>query len=163
MKKIIIVLAILISNVLHADIEILKEMLPHIAQVESLSGILTNGDNGRAIGDLQIWKITVDDVNRVYKTNFTYNDRSSRKMSEKIFIKYLSFWGKQYYKKTCEQPTEEIYARIWNGGPEGYKKSSTIKYWKRYKEAKCEIGYTLKSKRQLMERIIRGRLIKKYT
>ena len=162
MKKSILTVLLFISILSYGNSKMLKEMLPYIAEIESISGILTTGDNGKAVGDLQIWKITVDDVNRVYKTKYTYQDRNSRKKSEEIFFKYLTFWGKQYTKKTCLQPTEEIYARIWNGGPKGYKKASTAKYWIKYKNAKAGIGYTLKSKRELMERIIKGRLTKKY-
>ena len=30
--------------------------------------------------------------------------------------------------------TDEDRARIWNGGPNGYKKQATVKYWKKVKE-----------------------------
>lgn len=32
-------------------------------------------------------------------------------------------------------PTVEVYARIWNGGPEGWRKSSTLAYWRRVRNA----------------------------
>ena len=32
-------------------------------------------------------------------------------------------------KETGKKPTDEVLARIWNGGPRGWKKKSTRKYW----------------------------------
>ena len=152
MKKLLIVL--LISIQCYGSRSILEDMLPHIAIVESSGGLSTTGDNGRAIGHLQIWKIVVDDVNRVYKTSYTYQDRNSVVKSEEMYFKYLSFWGKRYKINTGLDPTEEVYSRIWSGGPQGYKRKGTLRYYKRYLEVKNAIGYTLKSKRELMERLI---------
>ena len=42
------------------------------------------------------------------------------------------------------KPTYEVYARIWNGGPDGWKKRSTLKYWKKVKK---ELKKKKKSKR----------------
>tara|TARA_R110000772_G_C13310332_1_gene440643 strand:- start:43002 stop:43550 length:549 start_codon:yes stop_codon:yes gene_type:complete len=138
MQKVLLTALLFISMLVHADEKIIQNMLDGIAEVESLSGLLTNGDGGKAVGHLQIWKITVDDVNRIYKTSYTYQDRNSVQKSEDMFIKYLSFWGKQYQKNTGQYPTEEIYARIWNGGPIGYKKRSTVAYWNKYLKTKRE-------------------------
>lgn len=88
------------------------------------------GDNSRARGCLQIWEVVIIDVNRVYKTKYTHNDAFNRKLSIEICKKYLIYWGNVYKKKTNKEPTLEIYAKIWNGGPEGYNKSETLKYWK---------------------------------
>lgn len=37
--------------------------------------------------------------------------------------------------KAYGQKGDEARARIWNGGPRGYRKDSTKKYWKKVKEA----------------------------
>ena len=156
MQKSLLTALLFISMLVHADEKIIQNMLDGIAEVESLSGLLTNGDNGNAIGHLQIWKITVDDVNRVYKTSYTYQDRNSVQKSEEIFIKYLSFWGKQYHKNTGCDPDEEIYSRIWNGGPKGYRKKSTFKYWHKYKAAKQKVKIVWKGKSSKLQLFIRN-------
>lgn len=113
-------------------------LLIAIMQVESggcLNPSHAVGDNGASIGAYQIQKAVIDDCNRVYKQyTFTYNDRYDIQKSKQICYLYLSYWGNHYKKKTGKEPTAETLARIWNGGPNGYKKQSTIKYWNKVKK-----------------------------
>jgi hypothetical protein len=37
-------------------------------------------------------------------------------------------------QETGKQPTDEVFARMHNGGPTGYKKSATIEYWQKVKK-----------------------------
>jgi len=91
------------------------------------------GDNGKAKGILQIWDVVVQDVNRVYKTTYVHDDAFDPVKARDIAKKYLTFWGKRYNVNTGEEPTYEVLARIWNGGPKGYRKDATIKYWNKVK------------------------------
>lgn len=96
--------------------------------------LTASGDDGASIGCMQIQKAVIDDVNRVYKTNFYYSDRNSYNASMRIADLYLKYWGKIYERKTGKKPTNEIYARIWNGGAYGWKKGGKAKanldiYW----------------------------------
>ena len=77
--------------------------------------------------------VVIDDVNRIYKTNFVHKDAFNNSKSRWICINYLKYWGKQYERKTGKKPTYEIYSRMWNGGPNGWKKKSTNAYWKKVK------------------------------
>ena len=104
-----------------------------IAIVESGMHPDAVGDRGKAIGIVQISEICVDDVNRIYDLDYTYDDRWDIQKSEEIFNLYLKHWGWNYYKTTNKPPSERVMARIWNGGPEGWKKPSTIKYWDKVK------------------------------
>lgn len=62
--------------------ELIERVLLAIEQEESDGVIDKIGDDGRAIGCLQIWKIYVDDVNRILKQNkYTYSDRYNRAKS----------------------------------------------------------------------------------
>ena len=107
-------------------IEILIAVL---IQVES-SGIDTAvGDHGRSVGCLQIQSGVIEDVNRVYKTNYTLDDRTCRSSSIEICKLYLKHWGEHYQRKTGQPATAEVLSRIWNGGPNGWKKKATDKYW----------------------------------
>ena len=120
------------TNSLSANDKIDSLILPLIS-VESSNNDNAIGDNGKAFGALQIWNIVVEDVNRVYKTSYEHKDMFTRNNAIEVCIRYLSFWGKQYTKNTGKEPTQEVYARMWNGGPKGYRKKATEKYWKKVK------------------------------
>jgi hypothetical protein len=70
------------------------------------------GDNGKAIGVLQIHKSVVIDVNERYGTRYQWPaDCKDPAKSKDIAVKYLTRYGKG--------KSPEALARIWNGGPEG--------------------------------------------
>ncbi len=96
-----------------------------IIAVESGGNDLAVGDGGRAIGAFQIHRGVVQDVNRIYKTQFTHSGMTNRSNATIVFEKYLTIYGRG-------KSTEEL-ARIWNGGPNGHKKSVTINYWQKVK------------------------------
>lgn len=104
-------------------------LLFSIMMVESDGNPNVTGDNGDAWGCMQIHMCVIEDVNRIYNTNYKSHDRLVTRTSFDIAAKYLRFWGKQYEKETGNKPNAEIYARIWNGGPLGYRKDSTVAYW----------------------------------
>lgn len=105
-----------------------------IAKVESNHNDNAIGDNGKAVGRYQIWKVVVDDVNRIIgKEHFTYADRFDAKKSRQMFAIYTAHYCKVYERKTGRKATAEVKARIWNGGPNGWRKSSTDKYWRKVK------------------------------
>lgn len=87
------------------------------------------GDHGRALGVLQIQVSVVRDVNRIYKTHYKHTDALSPKKSIEMARLYLGYWGGQYQKKTGKVPTDEVLARIWNGGPTGWREKATKRYW----------------------------------
>lgn len=104
-------------------------LIAALIMIES-SGINTAiGDNGESVGCLQIQMPIIQDVNRVYKTRYTSYDRYDRKNSTEICKLYLKYWSSVYSKRTNQPATYEILARIWNGGPYGYKKEDTKRYW----------------------------------
>ncbi len=107
-------------------VDTLEILLDALIQVESRGDSLTIGDNGKAVGILQIHPITVRDVNRILEKRgdtirYTYEDRNSQSKSIEMFY----IW-KSYYH--VESDFETI-ARCWNGGPRGMNKPSTEYYW----------------------------------
>ena len=110
-------------------------IIPVLIQVETGSfkfpdeAIGTSGERGR----LQIRQSVVDDVNRIYfnRKKYTLNDMRNPKISGEVCFYYLNYYCNP--KKLGREPTFEDLARVWNGGPKGYKKSSTLKYWSRAK------------------------------
>ena len=87
------------------------------------------GDKGLAYGALQVHQGVIDDVNRIYGMKLTHKDMFNRHNAIFVCFAYLRYWTLQYYKKTKKMPTYEVLARIWNGGPEGYKHKDTDEYW----------------------------------
>lgn len=115
----------------------LSEILPVLKQVETNGDIEAIGDNGKAFGVLQIHKICVDDVNRIYGTTYTHQDAFNEDCAEEIFNLYISYGVKRFKNKYNKEPTEQDIVRMWNGNCyNGYKKKSTLKYYERYKKFK---------------------------
>lgn len=103
-----------------------NQLLDAIAIVESNNNPSAVGDNGRAVGAYQIHEIYVDDVNRILgKPYFSYADRWDAEKSRQMVYIYLNHYGRG--------KTTEAMARIHVGGPKGYKKKSTLRYWQKIK------------------------------
>ena len=97
-----------------------------VCQVESGGNALAIGDGGRAAGVAQIWAITVRDVNRFAGTRYTLNDRFNVEKSRAIFQLYTEHYAKG--------KSDQIKAKIWNGGPNamkatGQKLLNLNRYW----------------------------------
>ena len=107
------------------------DLLDAIEWVESRGDSNAIGDNGRAIGCMQIHEIYVDDVNRIqakkskHKYQYPYGARYSSHLSREMVTIYLNHYG----------GTFEEMARKHNGGPQGHKKESTKKYWLKVKNS----------------------------
>jgi hypothetical protein len=134
MKKILATCLIVLGLASFADAAPTNELIDALVHVESKGKVDAIGDNGNAVGCLQIWPSVIQDVNRVYKTKYTLADGYNEAKSRDICKKYLDHYGKSYTKKTKKTPTNEVYARIWNGGPAGYKKTATVKYWNKVRK-----------------------------
>lgn len=101
-----------------------------IVAVESNGNCLAIGDKGKAVGPAQTWEITVRDCNRILgKPVFRMEDRFSMEKSKQIFEIYTTHYGKRYGVPV----SDEVRAKVWNGGPNGPKKQATQKYWQKVK------------------------------
>ena len=126
-----------------------------VMMVESSGNDRAVGDNGASHGPLQIQKDCLIDANKWRKANglsqFRFpQDCYDRQKSEQIMYAYIVKYTQarckkthqpvnklvegQYYWRTGDPPTWEDYARIWNGGPNGYKIQATVKYWNKVKK-----------------------------
>jgi len=96
--------------------------------------LYAKGEAGE-LGCVQITKICVDDVNRIIgHREYTYDDRKSMIKSKYIMRVYLEHWGARYERMTGKSCTPEIWARIWNGGYNGWKRSATLPYLEKFKK-----------------------------
>jgi len=102
-------------------------LLDALVKVESNGNASAVGDNGKAYGCLQIWSVVVQDVNEVSRVKYTHADAFDPAKARAICRAYLARYATA--KRLGREPTDEDFARIWNGGPNGWRKNSTIKYW----------------------------------
>ena len=102
----------------------MAETFRAICVIESHGHADAVGDKGAAVGIAQIHKILVDDVNRIQsRKHFFYIDRLSPNESYEMFRIYVMHYA--------PNGGPEQWSRIWNGGPRGAEKSSTLRYWER--------------------------------
>jgi hypothetical protein len=108
-------------------------LIAAIMMVESGGNHLAVGDGGTAIGPLQIRQAAVTDVNRIYGTKFTLNQTTNLAVSTKIFTLYTGHWCTE--RRLGRTPTNQDIARVWNGGPNGWRRRSTQGYWEKVRKA----------------------------
>ena len=87
------------------------------------------GDGGRAIGPLQIHREILLDVNRRFGTRFTHGGMTNRTNALAVLDRYL--WLYAQPSRLGRPVSNEDRARIWNGGPDGWRKTATEAYAKR--------------------------------
>lgn len=109
----------------------LADVLDAIALVESGNEDFVIGDGGNAFGAYQIHESVVAEINGFYGFTYEHADMFDGRKARIVAAKYLLFWGRAYYERTGHKPTPEVWARIFNGGPRGYQKASTLKYWRK--------------------------------
>jgi hypothetical protein len=104
----------------------ISNLISALIIVESSGNDLAIGDNGRAIGPLQIHRGVVQDVNRITGSNYQWQQMTNRVQARAVCEAYLKHYG-----KNCS--TEQL-ARRWNGGPTGDRKPATEAYWAKVKK-----------------------------
>jgi hypothetical protein len=111
-------------------------LIAALIHVESGGNDMAIGDRGKgekAYGALQIRKPCVDDVNRRFGTKYRAEDMlGNRALSVWVCQKYFETYAAP--KWLGKEPTIEDKARIWNGGPAGWKRSATVGYWAKVKK-----------------------------
>lgn len=96
-----------------------------IAMIESGNDPTARNEAENAIGVLQIRKGVVKDVNETMGTHVKH---------EACFDPIISRWFCVHYLKRYDAVSSyEKACRVWNGGPAGMEKESTLGYWKRCK------------------------------
>jgi len=103
--------------------------LAALLAVESGGNNHAIGDHGRAIGALQIHAAVVADVNRIHGTRYTHAGMVRRRDAVTVATLYL---GTYATRERLGRPVTDVdRARIWNGGPNGWRRTTTEAYAKR--------------------------------
>ena len=101
----------------------LTNLISALIAVESGGRDSAIGDQGRALGPLQIHRAVVQDVNRFTGSNYQWQQMTNRAAARAVCEAYLTHYGRG--------ATTEQLARRWNGGPTGDRKSATLPYWRK--------------------------------
>ena len=107
-----------------------QELVDALIIVESNGNDNAIGDNGKAIGCLQIWEIYHTDAVERSRIGGSYKDCFNRDYAIKVFDAYMKRYAREAWTNPAKFDAEKV-ARIHNGGPRGYKKKATQKYWKK--------------------------------
>ena len=109
--------------------------------------MIESSNNPNAIGDLntrypayglyQIRQPYLSDVTSSYKREMVMkwghililSEMKEKLKAQWVVQHYLEKYGNRYRKKTGLNPSLEVYVRIHNGGPNGWKNKVTKKYW----------------------------------
>ena len=114
-----------------------QSLIDALIEVESNGDAAAIGDmhlQNHAYGCLQIRLPVCIDVNNRFGTNIQPEDMlGNRALSVDTFHKYMSIYATA--ARLGRQPTDEDCARIWNGGPNGYKRDATLGYWDKVQQA----------------------------
>lgn len=103
-----------------------NNLIEAIIYVESRGDVNAYNAKENAVGCLQIRPIMLREVNRLLGYNkYQLVDRLNKVKSIEMF---------NVIKEHTTNPTNEKLARNWNGGWNGYKKQSTLKYWHKVKK-----------------------------
>lgn len=111
-----------------------------IVHVESGGNVHAFNPRDGAAGVAQIRLVCLADANRIARDlavaeRFTPADRHCPAAARRIWNLYLTYYGRLYERMTGRPPTDEVYARIWNGGPSGWRRPATAAYWDRVRSA----------------------------
>lgn len=106
-----------------------------IVWVES-KGSTTAKTRDGSLGIVQIRPVMVKEVNRICREQgreerYTLNDRLDPKKSYEMFWIYQDFYHPEINWENITLAEMEVMAKRWNGGPNGHKKKSTKKYWRK--------------------------------
>ncbi len=116
-------------------------LIEALIAVESGGNTAAVGDHGHSVGILQIQQQVITDINRVYKTQYRWPvDAQDPQASRDICNLYLSYWGLHFQAYKGRQATYQELARIWNGGPTGWRKTATEPYWAKVRNALAKIA-----------------------
>ena len=139
MKMFLIAILMALAIVSEGKIMVTEKLLDALAEVESNNNPNKVGKLGE-LGILQIRECVIQDVNRIYKTNYVLEDAKDDTKSREICKKYLQYWGEKYERKTGLKADNKILSKIWNGGPNGpFKKTTYIiasldRYWEKVQQ-----------------------------
>lgn len=122
----------------------LDGLIKCIIMQESSNNPYAKGDAGAAWGIMQIQQGCLTDVNRYLGTGFTLQQvfgANGVELSKIVFSTYMHIYATE--RRLGRPVTDQDRARTWNGGPNGWRKKSTLGYWVAIMKHAQKMGITL--------------------
>lgn len=111
------------------------QLMDAIAVVESRRGVASRNV-------YQLKPIYVEDVCRITGQEITFEQAIGDDALARACIEaYWGHYGHWYYRITGKEATAEVLARMHNGGPDGWRKASTLVYWRKVRDAILMNGF----------------------
>ena len=127
--KIVAVMVSALTTGTDANVHTHERLVAAVHMVET-SGRLgpIRGDGGAALGPLQIHRACWQDANLPGR----YEDCADLAYAKRVFAAYMARYATE--RRLGRPVTDEDRARIWNGGPSGWKKKATVAYWNKVRK-----------------------------
>ncbi len=104
------------------------KLLAALIAVESGGNDHARGRHGE-LGPLQIQPAVVADVRRITGRRYAWGSMTNRVLASEVAQAYLGHYATE--ARIGRPVTDQDRARIWNGGPDGWRRRRTAAYWKR--------------------------------
>jgi hypothetical protein len=113
------------------------ELLAALIAVESGGNDLARGRHGE-LGALQVRPCVIRDVNRIKGTRYRWAEMTNRWAALGVFRIYTGHYCTE--ERLGRPVTSQDLARVWHGGPNGWKRRKTVAYWKRVQARMETVG-----------------------
>jgi hypothetical protein len=105
-----------------------SQLLAALIAVESGGNDHARGRHGE-LGPLQIQPAVVADVRRITGRRYAWGSMTNRVLASEVAQAYLDHYATE--ARIGRPVTDQDRARIWNGGPDGWRRRRTAAYWNR--------------------------------
>jgi hypothetical protein len=111
-----------------------SDFINAIGEIETLNTDSLIGDSGRAFGRYQMHAVCVKGSGLEDLLNYQHKDMFDSTKSDHVFWAAMGVHCYSYAQKYGKYPNLGELARMWNGGPNGHKKQSTLNYLKKFEQ-----------------------------
>lgn len=110
-----------------------SEFIAKIGSIETGGTDSITAEHGMGVGRYGIYNVCVKGSGMMDMLCYEHMDMVSKEKSDHVFWAMMGIFCYQYAQKNGRYPSYEDLARMWAGGPTGYKKDSTLKYLRKFK------------------------------
>jgi hypothetical protein len=111
-----------------------SDFINAIGEIETLNTDSLIGDSGKAYGRYQMHAVCVKGSGLEDLLNYQHKDMFDSVKAERVFWAAMGVHCYTYAQKYGKYPNYRELARMWNGGPNGHKKQSTLNYLKKFEQ-----------------------------
>ncbi len=111
-----------------------SEFIKKIGQLETGNTDSISAEQGKGKGRFGIYNICVKGSGLHDLLGYSHDDMFNKEKSVHVFWATMGIFCYSYAQKHGKYPSYEDLARMWCGGPEGYKSNATLNYLHKFKQ-----------------------------